>query len=45
MTDFVKNLMLNQSDYLSKKDNLINNSYQNTWNNINEKLVDLVNDN
>ena len=42
---FIKNLIDNQSDYFNKKENLNKNSYQNTWNNINQKLVRLIYEN
>ena len=42
---FIKNLIDNQTDYFKKKENLNKNSYQNTWNNINEKLVKLIYEN
>ena len=42
---FFKNLLENQTDFLNKKDNLKKISYQNTWNKINQKVKELVNEN
>tara|TARA_B110001450_G_scaffold248558_1_gene264907 strand:+ start:182 stop:1258 length:1077 start_codon:yes stop_codon:yes gene_type:complete len=35
----------NKKDYLEKKKNMQNFNYQNTWNNINQKIIDTVNEN
>ena len=45
VTNFIKDLIDNQSDYFKKKDNLNKKSYQNTWNNINQKLAKLIYEN
>ena len=45
VADFLRNLISNQSDYTKKKENLNKISYQNTWNNINQKIIELINDN
>ena len=45
MITFFRNLLENQTDYLNKKDNLNKISYQNTWNKINQKVKELVNEN
>ena len=43
--EFILNLIQNPKDYFEKKNNMIKYSYQNTWNNINQKLLDLINEN
>ena len=40
-----KEVIENKKDYDIKKENLNKISYQNTWNNINKKLIDLINEN
>jgi len=45
VAEFLRNLISNQSDYIKKKENLNKISYQNTWNNINQKIMELINDN
>ena len=35
----------NKDDYLKKKKNMKNISYQNTWNNINQKIINVINEN
>ena len=40
-----KEVIENKKDYDIKKENLSKISYQNTWNNINKKLIDLINEN
>ena len=42
---FIKNLIDNPIDYFEKKKNLNNISYQNSWNNINQKLIKLLDEN
>ena len=39
------NIIQNKDDYLSKKNSMRNFSYKNTWNNINEKLISVINEN
>ena len=39
------NIVENKEDYLTKKKNMENFSYQNTWNDINQKLISLINEN
>ena len=43
--EFILNLIQNPEDYLEKKNNMIKFSYQNTWNDINQKLLALINEN
>ena len=43
--NFVKNLLINKDEILKKKDNLLKFSYQNTLNNVNQKLIRLINEN
>ena len=42
---FILNLIQNPDNYFEKKNNMIKFSYQNTWNNINQKLLALINEN
>ena len=39
------NIMDNKEEYLLKKTNMKNFSYQNTWNNINQKIISVINEN
>ena len=39
------NIIDNKSDYLEKKKNMKNFSYQNTWNNVNQKIMLVINEN
>ena len=39
------NIIQNKDDYLSKKNSMRNFSYKNTWNNTNEKLISVINEN
>ena len=45
LKEFILNLIQNSDDYFEKKNNMIKFSYQNTWNNINQKLLALINEN
>ncbi len=45
LKEFILNLIHNPDDYLEKKNNMSKFSYQNTWNNINQKLLALINEN
>ena len=45
LKDFILNLLQNSDNYFEKKNNMIKFSYQNTWNNINQKLLALINEN
>ena len=45
ITTLIKEFIENKKDYDIKKENLNKISYQNTWNNINKKLIDLINEN
>ena len=42
---FINSLFLNNEEILLKKENMSKFSYQNTWNNVNQKLIDLINEN
>ncbi len=42
---FILNLIQYPEDYFEKKSNMTKFSYQNTWNNINQKLLALINEN
>jgi UDP-N-acetylglucosamine--N-acetylmuramyl-(pentapeptide) pyrophosphoryl-undecaprenol N-acetylglucosamine transferase len=45
LKEFILNLIQNPEDYFEKKNNMNKFSYQNTWNNINQKLLALINEN
>ena len=39
------NIVVNKEEYSNKKINMKNYSYQNTWNNINQKIISVINEN
>jgi UDP-N-acetylglucosamine--N-acetylmuramyl-(pentapeptide) pyrophosphoryl-undecaprenol N-acetylglucosamine transferase len=39
------NIIVNKEEYLDKKINMKNFSYENTWNNINQKIISTINEN
>ena len=41
----LENITNKKSDYLSKKENLKKLNYQNTWNNVNQKILESINEN
>ena len=43
--DLIFNLFTEKKDYFNKKDNLEKICDENTWNNVNKKLLDLINEN
>ncbi len=43
--EFLKDILEKKSDYLKKKENLKKLNYQNTWNNVNQKLLRIINEN
>ena len=43
--DFLINLIKEKSDYLNKKENLKKLNYQNTWINVNQKILKILNEN
>ena len=43
--DFLKYILDNKSDYLKKKENLKKLNYQNTWINVNQKILKTINEN
>ena len=45
LTTLLTNIIENKEDYLNKKNNLEKISYENTWNNINEKIISFINEN
>ena len=45
LTTLLFNIIENKEDYLRKKNNLEKFCYQNTWNNINEKVISCLNEN
>ena len=45
LTSKLFNIIDNKEVYLSKKKNMKNFSYQNTWNNINQKIISTINEN
>jgi len=45
LTNKLFNIIENKDEYLDKKKNMINFSYQNTWNNTNQKIINIINEN
>jgi len=45
LSQFFLNLLTNQNEYLEKKENLKKLNYQNSWNNVNQKILDILNAN
>ena len=45
LTNKLFNIIDNKDDFLVKKMNMKNFSYQNTWNNINQKIISVINEN
>ena len=45
VADKLLNIINNKNEYLAKKMNMKNFSYQNTWNNINQKIISVINEN
>ena len=45
LTNKLFNIIDNKEEYLNKKMNMKNFSYQNTWNNINQKIISTINEN
>ncbi len=45
LTDKLINIIENKSEYLNKKQNMKNFNYQNTLNNINQKIINTINEN
>ena len=45
LTDKLINIIENKEEYLDKKKNMKNFNYQNTWNNINQKIITTINEN
>jgi len=43
--NFIKDILNNKSDYLEKKENLKKLNYQNTWINVNQKILKIINEN
>ncbi len=43
--DFLKEIFKNKSEYLEKKKNLKKLNYQNTWINVNQKILEAINEN
>ncbi len=43
--DVLKDIFMNKSDYLKKKENLKKLNYQNTWINVNQKILKSINEN
>jgi UDP-N-acetylglucosamine--N-acetylmuramyl-(pentapeptide) pyrophosphoryl-undecaprenol N-acetylglucosamine transferase len=43
--DLLKGILNNKSDYLKKKENLKKLNYQNTWINVNQKILRVINEN
>jgi len=45
LTNKLFNIIENKEEYLSKKKNMKNFSYQNTWNDVNQKIISIINEN
>ncbi len=45
LNDLIIKLFTEKEEYLQKKNNLLKKTNQNTWNNINKKLIELINEN
>ena len=45
LTDKLFNIIKSKSEYLDKKKNMKNFSHQNTWNNVNQKIITIINEN
>tara|TARA_B100001250_G_scaffold329191_1_gene293818 strand:+ start:503 stop:1567 length:1065 start_codon:yes stop_codon:yes gene_type:complete len=43
--EILKHIFINKSDYLKKKENLKKLNYQNTWINVNQKILNSINEN
>ncbi|MBD1141413.1 UDP-N-acetylglucosamine--N-acetylmuramyl-(pentapeptide) pyrophosphoryl-undecaprenol N-acetylglucosamine transferase [Pelagibacterales bacterium SAG-MED39] len=43
--DFLRSILTNKKDYLKKKENLKKLNYQNTWINVNQKILKIINEN
>ena len=43
--DFLMNILLDKSDFLKKKENLKKLNYQNSWINVNQKILKVINEN
>ena len=43
--EVLNEILINKSDYLKKKENLKKLNYQNTWNNVNQKILKTINEN
>ena len=43
--EVLKNILNNKTNYLKKKENLKKLNYQNTWNNVNQKILNIINEN
>ena len=43
--EVLNEILINKSDYLKKKENLKKLNYQNTWNNVNQKIFKIINEN
>ena len=45
LVDKLFRIIENKEEYLDKKNNMKNFNYQNTWNNINQKIITIINEN
>ena len=43
--DLLKNILIDRSAFFRKKENLKKLNYQNTWNNVNQKIIESLNEN
>ena len=45
LTNKLISIIENKDEYIDKKNNMKNFSYQNTWNNVNQKIITIINEN
>ncbi len=45
LKELIQNILQNSDSYFEKKNNMVKFSYQNSWNNINQSLLNLINEN
>ena len=43
--DLLKNILVDRSAFFRKKENLKKLNYQNTWINVNQKILNIINEN
>ena len=43
--ELINNIIQNKTDFFTKKENLKKLNYQNTWINVNQKILNIINEN